>query len=177
MVDTILVVEDIKGLVWRDWYVNPAVGEQVAQAIQRKGQLSGRTWLESSAPIRNLALGRPSGDSQTLSFVDKGEADNFWGPGDVEYSYVFEGPFGLRARGTAASGISGAIRHLVRIALPLREPTDWESLGTRDRVGRLDITYRNARPRSGATAAQGRFSVYLYYLNPELGYRIVGVGY
>ncbi len=175
--DTIVVVEDVKGLVWRDWYVYPGVGAHVAQAIQRKGQLSGRTWLQSSAPIRNLALAKPSAQSQTLSFVDKGEALSFWAPGDMEYSYLFEGPFGLRAHGTVTSGKSCARDHLVRVPLPIRDATDRVSLDTRQRVGRLDITYRNVRPRSTTSAAQGRFSVYLYHLNADLGYRIVGVGY
>ncbi len=174
-VDTIMVLEDRGGLVWGDWYVNPEVGQQVAQAIQRKGQLSGRTWLQSAAPIQSLALGKPSGDTQILSFVDKGEALSFWKAGDVEYSFVFDGPFGLRARGTARSGTSGAIAHLVRIPLPVRQPPDRVTLDERARVGRLDITYKPAASRSDGP--RGRFSVYLYYLNLELGYRIVGVGY
>ncbi len=177
MVDTIVVMEDIKGLVWRDWYVNLDVGTQIQQAIQRRGQLSGRTWITTAAPIRNLALGKPSGAVQTLSFVDWGEDQGFWSAGDVEYSYVFEGPFRLRARGTVMSGKVGPTEHLVRIPLPIREAPDWESVDTRERAGRLDVTYRNVRPRSPASAARGRFSIYLYYLNTDLGYRIVGVGY
>jgi hypothetical protein len=174
-VDTIVVVADRKGLVWGDWYVNPEVGQQVAQAIQRKGQLSGRTWLQAAAPIQSLALGRPAGDTQLLSFVDKGEALNFWKAGEVEYSYVFDGPFGLRARGTARSGTAGATAHLVRIPLPVRQPPERDVIDERARVGRVDITYKPASSR--ADGPRGRFSVYLYYLNPELGYRIVGVGY
>ncbi len=175
--ETIVLVEGVRGLVSRDWYVNPDIGAHVAQAIQRKGQLSGRTWLQSSAPIQNLALDKPAARLQTLSFVDKGEALSFWAPGDMEYSYLFEGPFGLRAHGTVTSGKSSATDHLVRVPLPIRDPTDWASLDTRQRVGRLDITYRNVRPGSTTPAAQGRFSVYLYQLNADLGYRIVGVGY
>jgi hypothetical protein len=176
-VDTILVVEDTKGLLWRDWYVNSDIGNQVDQAIKRRGQLPGRTWITSSAPIRNLALGRPAGEMQTLSFVDYGEDQGFWSSGDVEYSYAFEGPFHLRARGTVTSAKVGPTKHLVRIPLPLKAPADLETVATHERVGRLDIAYRNVRPRTPATAVRGRFSVYLYYLNPELGYRIVGVGY
>jgi hypothetical protein len=174
-VDTIVVIADTKGLVWGDWYVNPEVGQQVAQAIQRKGQLSGRTWLQTAAPIQSLALGKPSGDTQILSFVDKGEALNFWKAEEVEYSYAFDGPFGLRASGTARSGTSGATAHLVRIPLPVRQPPDRDTLDERARVGRVDITYKPASSRSDGP--RGRFSIYLYYLNPELGYRIVAVGF
>jgi hypothetical protein len=174
-VDTILVVEDTRGLVWRDWYVDPTVGTQVDQAIKRRGQLPGRTWITSSAPIRKLALGKPSCESQTLSFIDYGEDQGFWNSGDVEYTYVFDGPFNLSAQETVTSAKVGPTDHLVRVPLPIK--CDVESVDTRDRVGRLDITYRNVRPRSPATTVKGRFSVYLYYLNPELGYRIVGVGY
>jgi hypothetical protein len=174
MVDTIVVVENVKGLVWGDWYVNPEVGAQVAQAIQRKGQLSGRTWLESAAPIRDLALGRPSQGAQTLSFQDKGVSLNFWEPGEVEYDYVFAGPFGLHASGSAQADSAGPA-HRVRVPLPIREPPDQASLEARNRVGRLDISYRPTRPAT--PIPRGRFSIYLYYLNPQLGYRIVGVGY
>jgi hypothetical protein len=174
MVDTIIVVEDVRGLVWGDWYVNPEVGTQVGQAIRRRGQLAGRTWLESAAPIRDLALSRPSGETQALSFVDKGVAVNFWEPNEVEYAYVFEGPFGLRAKGSAGSDPAVGADH-VRILLPLREPPDRASLEVKNRVGRLDISYRPTR--AGGTIPRGKFSIYLYYLNPQLGYRIVGVGY
>jgi hypothetical protein len=172
--DTIMVVEETHGLVWGDWYVSPEVGVHVHQVIERRGQLSGRTWLESAAPIRDLALGRPVANVQPLSFLDKGVALNFWEPGEIDYRYVFEGPWELKARGSAAPQPGGATSDRVQIWLPVTEPPQGASLEARDRVGRLDIAYRT---RTRDSIPRGRFTVYLYYLNRQLGYRIVGVGY
>ncbi|MBA2566070.1 MAG: hypothetical protein H0V09_11715, partial [Gemmatimonadetes bacterium] len=85
MVDTIVVLEDVKGLTWGDWYVSPDVRSEIQRAIEREGQLSGRAWLESGAPIRDLALEPPRGAWQALSFVDKGVSLSFWEPGEVDY--------------------------------------------------------------------------------------------
>lgn len=174
MVDTIMVVEDVQGLVWGDWYVHPEVGRHVDAAIEKEGKLSGRTWLESGAPISALALGRLTAGGQELTFADKGVALGFWQPGEVQYHYTFEGPWGLRARGIARWEESGEERRLV-ILLPVAQPPDEMQLDARRRVGRLDVAYRSSSREGGIP--RGQFTIYLYYLNPRLGYRIVGVGY
>ncbi|MFN2432821.1 MAG: hypothetical protein ABR599_08440 [Gemmatimonadota bacterium] len=171
-VDTILVVEDREGLVWGDWYVNPEVGLHVQRAIERRGQLSGRTWLQSAAPIRDLVLARVAAREQVLSFVDKGVTLGFWKPGEVEYQFVFDGPCGVTARGVARPG-DGGLTTRVPIALPLPGSAPLED--SRGRVARLDVTYRPST--RGAAIPRGSFTVYLYYVDAPLGYRIAGVGY
>lgn len=168
-VDTILVVEKREGLVWGDWYVDPEVSTLVHSVIERRGQLSGRTWLEAAVPISDLALASPIGGGQVLQFLDKGVALDFWEPGEVEYRYVFEGPWKLRAKGVADVD---PVRERVEIPLPL--PKAPREGAARDRVGRLDVTYR---PRGRSGMPRGSFSVYLFYVKPALGYRIAGVGY
>jgi hypothetical protein len=171
-VDTIMVLEEVEGTVWGDWYVNPEVGTQVQRAIEREGQLSGRTWLESGAPIRDLSLDAPGAAAQILSFVDKGVALRFWKPGEVDYEYVFEGPWKLSARGRAAPAGTGVAAERMRIALRL-PPKARKGGSTRERLGRLDITYR---AKTGGIP-RGRFTIYLYYVDARYGYRIAGVGY
>lgn len=171
VVDTIVVIEDREGLVWGDWYLNPSIRRQIESAFEVEGKLSGRTWLESGAPIQDLELGDPEGDTQCVRFVDKGAALDFWEPVEVEYSWVFEGPWGLRANGTATAGEDSG----VSIPVPLSSPPDRASLEPHRRVGRLDVTYR---PRErGTRIPRGRFTIFLYYLSSSRGYRIAGVGY
>jgi hypothetical protein len=172
--DTIMVLEDMEGLVWGDWYVNPEVGVAVERAIERRGELSGRTWLESAAPIRDLALEPRAKDVQALTFVDKGVALNFWEPDEVDYEFRFEGPWGLRASGRVSPGRDAEVTERVRIPLPISDPPSREGLDKKRRVGRVEVRYQ---PRGGRGIPRGRFTVYLYYLSPRLGYRIAGVGF
>ena len=139
------------------------------RVIERRGQLSGRTWMEAAVPVRDLTLGSPRAATQQLAFVDKGVALNFWEPGEVEYHWVFEGPWNLRARGVAVVP-DGAERVTIPLPLPTREGDGEE----RERLGRLDVTYRH-QARSGVP--RGDFSVYLFFVEPGIGYRIAGVGY
>ncbi|HEY7530165.1 MAG TPA: hypothetical protein VIC56_05770 [Gemmatimonadota bacterium] len=171
VMDTIVVIENREGLVWGDWYVNPSVGRQIERAFEVEGKLSGRTWLESGAPIQDLGLDGPRGGTQAIRFTDKGTALDFWEPGEVEYAWALEGPWSLRANGVATAEASGA----VTIAVPVAPPPDETALEPRRRVGRLDVSYR---PRErGARIPRGRFTIFLYYVDPSHGYRIAGVGY
>ena len=171
VVDTIVVIEDREGLVWGDWYLNPSVGRQIERAFQVEGKLSGRTWLESGAPIQDISLDDPEDGMQAVCFVDKGVALDFWEPGEVDYNWVFEGPWGIRDRGLARADDDAT----VKVALPISSPPDRAALESRRRVGRLDVTYR---PRdAGTRIPRGSFTIFLYYVSPSHGYRIAGVGY